>query len=43
MKRQEGGGRGGLSEEPKIILPLFHHSIIKSDEKREKMVTRGEH
>ena len=43
MKRQEGGGRGGLSEEPKIILPLFHYSIIKSDEKWEKMVTRGEH
>ena len=44
MKRQEGGGRRGLSEEPKIILPLFHYSIIiKSDEKWEKMVTRGEH
>ena len=25
------------------ILPLFHYSIIKSDEKWEKMVTRGEH
>ena len=43
MKRQEGGGRGGLSEEPRIILPLFHHCIIKSDEEWEKMVTRGEH
>ena len=42
MKRQEGGGRRGLSEEPKIILPLFHFPLL-SKVMENKMVTNCEH